>query len=258
MRGFVGLALCIVFSSAPAWAQTADELIAKNIQAKGGAEKIKAIKTLTMTGKLQQGGFVARMSTDSKAPAYLRQSFTVQGMTQIQAYDGTTGWQISPFQGRKDPERMGEDDMRDLVDQSDFYGPLVDYKEKGNTVEFLGHDTVDGDDALRLKVTLKNGDIINYYLDPDTFLEIRTELTEFIRGSVKESVTNLGSYKPVAGVYFPFSLEVGPKSNPQAGAKISFEKIEANIPLEDSVFKMPTGPAESSPQKNPAASGVNQ
>ena len=35
---------------------------------------------------------------------------------------------------------------------------------------------VDGDDALRLKVTLKNGDIIYYYLDPDTFLEIRKEV----------------------------------------------------------------------------------
>ena len=94
-------------------------------------------------------------------------------MTPVQAYDGSTGWQVQPFGGRKDPQLMGEDDLRDLLIDSDFDGPLVDYKEKGNTVEYLGHDVVDGDDALRLKVTLKNGDILYYYLDPDTFLEIR-------------------------------------------------------------------------------------
>ena len=84
----------------------------------------------------------------------------------MQAYDGTTGWQIQPFGGKKDPELMGEDDLRDLLLDADFDGPLVDYKEKGSTVEYLGHDVVDGDDALRLKVTLKNGDIIYDYLDP--------------------------------------------------------------------------------------------
>ena len=94
---------------------------------------------------------------------------------------------------------MGEDDLRDLLLDADFEGPLVDYKEKGNTVEYLGHDVVDGDDALRLKVTLKNGDIIYDYLDPDTFIEIRKEIQQFIRGSVRERVVGLGSYKPVSG-----------------------------------------------------------
>ena len=97
-------------------------------------------------------------------------------MTAVQAYDGTTGWQIQPFGGHKDPDVHGRGRSADLQIASDFDGPLVDYKEKGNTVEFLGHDIVDGDDALRLKVTLKNGDIIYYYLDPDTFLEIRKEV----------------------------------------------------------------------------------
>ena len=80
-------------------------------------------------------------------------------MSLIQAYDGSSGWQINPFEGRRDPELLGEDDLRDLVYQADFYGPLVDYKEKGNKIEYLGKDTVDGDDVYRLKVTLKNGEV---------------------------------------------------------------------------------------------------
>ena len=133
---------------------------------------------------------------------------------------------------------MGEDDMRDLLIDSDFDGPLVDYKAKGNTVEFLGHDMVDGDDALRLKVTLKNGDIIYYYLDPDTFLEIRKEMQEFIRGSVRENSTDLGSYKPVAGVMYPFSIAPGPKTNPAAQTQ-TIEKIEVNVPIDKADFAVP-------------------
>jgi hypothetical protein len=160
-------------------------------------------------------------------------------MTAVQAYDGTSGWQISPFGGRKDPEFLGEDDIRDLQLDSDLEGPLVDYKAKGNTVEFLGHDTVDGDDALRLKVTLKNGDVVYYYLDPDTYLEIRKETQEFIRGAVKERFYDLGSYKPVAGVMFPYSITSGSKNNPDGGLTVTVDKIEVNIPLPASDFAVP-------------------
>ena len=160
-------------------AQTAEELVARNLQARGGVEKIKAIRTLRIGARLQGGGgFTAKLGRVAMAPNLLRQVFTIQGMSQILAYDGSTGWQISPFEGRKDPELLGEDDLRDLTEDADFYGPLVDYRSKDNRIEYLGHDTVDGDDVYRLKVTLANGDILYYYLDPDTCLEIRIEKRE--------------------------------------------------------------------------------
>ena len=207
MRICIVSVVVVCFFTTLVFSQTADELVNKNIQAKGGIEKIKAIKSVRMTGRLTgSGGFTASVGQESQRPNLLRQTFTLQGLTAVQAYDGSTGWQIQPFGGHKDPMLMGEDDLRDLQITSDFDGPLVDYKEKGNTVEYLGHDIVDGDDALRLKVTLKSGDVMYYYLDPDTFLEIRTEVQEFIRGSVKENQTDLGSYKPVNGVMYPFSI----------------------------------------------------
>jgi hypothetical protein len=221
--------------------QTAEELVDKNIQAKGGMEKIKAIHSLHMTGKLTgRGGFTATVTQDGMRPNLVRGTISLQGMTGVQAYDGTVGWQIQPFGGHKDPELMGEDDVRDLLLDADFDGPLVDYREKGNTVEYLGHDVVDGDDALRLKVTLKNGDILYYYLDPDTYLEIRKEIQEFIRGSIKENVVDLGSYKPVAGVMYPFSIASGPKNRPNAAQTTTIEKIDVNVPLAKSEFELPT------------------
>ena len=246
MRKIASVVLGLLCLTASAWAQTADELVAKNVQAKGGLEKIKAIKTLRIKGRLNQGSFTAVVGQELKRPAMLRSTFTVQGMTAIQAYDGQTGWQISPFEGRKDPQLLGEDDLRDLVEDADMDGPLIDYKEKGHTVEYLGRDTVDGDDVYQLKCTLKNGDIVYYYLDPDSSLEIRTERQQFIRGAVRERQTDLGSYKPVAGVMLPYSIESGPKNNPSVRAKVTIESIEANVTIDDAAFKMPKLPVKGS------------
>jgi hypothetical protein len=243
------LAAGIACAAALLSAQTAEELVNKNLAAKGGIEKLKALHSLRMTDKMQQGSFVIQIGMDTMPPNLLRQTFTLMGMTGVEAYDGAAGWRIMPFQGRKDPELIGEDDLRGLQDEADFYGHLVDYKEKGNTIEYLGHDTVDGDDAYRLKVTLKNGDIVYYYLDPETFLEIRTESVQFIHGSVRESFTEMGSYKLVNGVYFPFAMESGSPRNPGETGKVTIDKIEANVAVDPSEFKMPVMPSASSGQE---------
>jgi hypothetical protein len=230
---------CLGIFSRSSYSQTADELITKNIQARGGMEKIKGIKTLRMTGKFEGGGgFTASVGQENQRPNLIRQTFTLQGMSAVEAYDGAAGWQIQPFGGKKDPELLGEDDLRDLLLDADFEGPLVDYQAKGSTVEYLGHDVVDGDDALRLKVTLKNGDIIYDYLDPDTFIEIRREIQQFIRGSVRDRVVGLGSYKPVNGVMYPFSISQGPKNHPDEQTT-TIQKIEANVTIDPADFNLP-------------------
>jgi hypothetical protein len=184
------------------------------------------------------GGFTASYAQEKERPNLIRETLSIQGMTAVQAYDGTSGWQIQPFGGKKDPELMGEDDLRNLVLDADLDGPLVDYKVKGSTVEYLGHDVVDGDDALRLKVTLKNGDIIYDYLDPDTFIEIRKEIQQFIRGSVRERVVGMGSYKAVAGVMFPFSISQGSKDHPEDQV-YTVQKIETNVTIDHADFALP-------------------
>lgn len=247
-------ALCCGMLAATAGAQTADDLVAKNIEAKGGLEKIRAISSLRKTGKLEPQGFAIAIGiiSEQKPDNKLRQSASIQGMSQVIAYDGTQGWQINPFQGRRDPELVDEDTSRDLAEGADFYGDLVDYGKKGSKVEYVGHATVDGDDALLLKVTLKSGDIVKYFLDPDTYLEIRTERQIFVRGSVRESYTDLGSYKKVNGVYFPFSGESGSLHNPGGGSKFTYSAIEANVEIPDSEFKMPEAAKAAAPAVKPS------
>ena len=186
-----------------------------------------------MTGS---GGFTAGVGQESSRPNLIRQTFTLQGLTAVQAYDGSTGWQIQPFGGHKDPQLMGEDDLRDLQIASDFDGPLVDYKEKGNTVEYLNHDIVDGDDALRLKVTLKNGDIIYYYLDPDTYIEIARRSGRPFAARCG-SLVDLGSHKPVNGGCIPFrSLRARRAIRSQT---FTVGKMEVNVAADPADFAVP-------------------
>lgn len=240
MNRWLFSAFAMLCLGACAMAQTAEELVSKNIEAKGGLDKIKAVKTLRITGRAEQpNGPPLRLVIEHARPDEIRQDITMAGMTLVEAYDGKAGWMVQPFGGRKDPQMMGEDDLRDLTLDADIDGPLVDYKAKGNTVEYLGHDVVDGDDALRLKVALKNGDVLYYDLDPDTYLEIQREAQEFIRGSVKESVMEYGSYKAVDGVMYPFSLAIWPKTDPTQMMTVTVDKVEVNVPLDGSVFALP-------------------
>src|SRR5215468_5763436 len=138
---------------------TVEELVAKNIEAKGGATALNNLQTLRATGKLlvQQGEIEYGYAQIKKRPDEVRSEASLQGMTQIQAYDGKEGWKVSPFFGRKDPERMSADDVKALVEDTEMGGPLADWKAKGSSVEYLGTEDVDGTPAHKLKVVRKNG-----------------------------------------------------------------------------------------------------
>jgi hypothetical protein len=237
--------LFLIGVAASARAMTADELIAKNIQAKGGMDKIKAIQSSRTIGKMDLAGdsdLELAMAATVTRSGKVREEATLQGLTQVQAWDGKEGWQIQPFGGRKDPEKLSEDDIKGLKEDADIDGPLVDYKAKGHQVEFLGTEDVDGTEAYKLKVTLKSGDLKYYYLDPDYFLEIRITTRRMIRGTEQEYETDLGNYEEVAGVFVPFSYEIGPKGAPKS-QKVTVEKVEVNVPVNDAIFSFPAAAA---------------
>ena len=230
-------------------AQTVDEIIAKNVQARGGMDKIKSVKTVKSTATMSMGGGMeAPGSMIQKRPDMARLEFTIQGLTAIQAYDGKNAWQVMPFMGKKDAELMSADDKKDIEENADIDGPLVDYKSKGNKVELLGKEKVEGTDAYKLKVTLKNGDVINDYIDADSFLEIKQETKRMIRGSEQEIESTLGDYKEVEGLMYAFAMENGIKGGTEK-EKLTISKIELNVPVDDAMFKMPPPAPAAKPEE---------
>jgi len=220
---------------------TVDELVAKNIGAKGGATALNNLQTLRSTGKLLvpvQGLIELGYLQTKKRPDEVRTEASLQGMTQIEAYDSKEGWKISPFFGRKDPERMSADDVKALVEDTEIDGPLADWKAKGSTVEYLGPEDVDGTPAHKLKVVRKNGDVSFVYLDPDHFLEIRIVTQRVRHGAYEEVETDLGDYEQAGGVFVPTSIEVGRKGAPDKQVVV-IDKLEANVPVDDTIFHFP-------------------
>src|SRR4051794_15202790 len=222
-------------------APTVNELVAKNVAAKGGADALRALQSVRFTGKmlLNEGQIQLAYLETKKRPGEVRSEVTLQGMTAVQAYDGAQGWKISPFQGRKDPEKMSADDTKSLMEDAEIDGPLVDWKAKGSSVEYLGTEDVDGTLAHKLKVVRKNGDVVFVYLDPDAFLEIRSVTQRVEQGAQVEVETDLGDYEKIAGVFLPFSIEAGRKGAPDK-QKIVIDKAEPNITVDDAIFKFPT------------------
>jgi hypothetical protein len=230
---------------------TVDELVAKNIEAKGGATALNNLQTLRLTGKLLvpiQGQIELAFLQIKKRPDEVRTEASIQGMTQIEAYDGKEGWKVSPFFGRRDPERMSADDIKALVEDTEIGGPLADWKAKGSTVEYLGTEDVDGTPAHKLKVVRKNGDVSFVYLDPDHFLEIRIVTQRTLHGAHEEVETDLGDYEKAGGVFVPTSIEIGSKGAPDK-QKIIIDKVEANVPVDDAIFHFPGQISVHQPQR---------
>ena len=232
-------ALIVLAFATTLHAQTADDIINNYIKTIGGMQKIEAIKTLRRTGRFQGGGgFQAAIREENKRPNLVRQEFTFQGLTGITAWNGRTGWKIEPWEGKKDAEALGEEEMKAIVEDADLAGPLVNYQQKGNRVEYLGMEPVEGTDAYKLRVTLKSGDVRTYYMDTDYYVPIKIDTQRTVRGEQREYEMSLGDYKEVAGVYFPHSIEQNAKGS-QNKQKTTYDKIEANVDMPDSEFNPP-------------------
>ncbi|MGH9823028.1 MAG: LolA family protein [Blastocatellia bacterium] len=248
----LSLAVLTVFGLS-AQAQTVDDIIAKYVQARGGMEKLKAVQSTRSTGKMEVGGgLTLPFTVISVRPSKVRIEFTLQGLTGIVAYDGKAGWQLIPFQGKKDAEPMSDEDLKQFSYDSDFDGPLVNYKDKGYKVELAGKEQVEGTDAYKIKVTLKNGDIHYIFLDTDSFLQIEEKAKITVRGAQQDVKTVMGDYKEVEGVMFPFSTQStveGDSGGMGGDRKITIEKVEINPKLDNGLFQMPA--AKPADEKKP-------
>jgi outer membrane lipoprotein-sorting protein len=234
--GAVALAVIV---AVPASAQTADDIIAKNQAAQGGLAKLKAVQSVRMTGKMTVGpGIEAPVVLEMKRPKSMRLDLSIQGMTITQAYDGTTGWMINPMSGRTDPEPLPSEMTKLVEEQADMDGPLMDYKTKGSTVEFLGKDKAEGTDCYKLKLTLKNGDVRTFYIDADSFLLVKLESKTTVRGTDQLSDTIVGDYKDVGGMMMAHSIDSGQAGQPMR-QKMTIDKIDINVVIDDARFTMP-------------------
>ena len=247
MRVSIVVAALIGSAAFPAFAQDAQSLVQKNLEARGGAAALDAIRSVNFEGRtIFPGDFeltYKEVRARSGASPQIRYDLGIQGLDVIQAYDGQGGWKINPFQGRKDAERMSVDESRQLADAALVQGPLLASRTDGSRVTYLGRDDFDGTLAYKLKVTQKDGDEFTYWLDPDTYLEIKVDETRRIRGAQQTTENELGDYEKVAGVYFPMSVESWQQGQSNQRQRTIIASGSANGAVDGSFFLEPGGKA---------------
>lgn len=238
------LLAALLLIAIPLSAQTVDDILSSYIAARGGSDKIKSVKTERVTGTISFGPDAeGPFFIERKRPLKLHMEITLNGQSLIRTYDGkSAGWIYNPFAPNPSVEPMSDADLRNIFDEADFDGPFVDYKEKGNTIEFVDKQEVLGKTAFKLKLTNKNGDVSFFYFDASTSLLLKWEGTRKINEKDVPWESFFHDFREINGLKYPFLIESDAPGTEQT-QRITAEKIEVNIPLEDSRFEKPTAPA---------------
>ncbi len=248
-RKTVLFALSLTMLSGLASAMTLEEIVAKAVEARGGRDALLAVKTAKITGKVHMpNGMEAPLVWEWKRPNKLRSEVVIQGMTLIQAFDGKTAWMIMPFGGNTDPQPMPEEQAQRMEEQADFDGPFLDGEKKGYKLELIGKVEEEGTEAYKIKITNKFGDVTYYFLDTEYFLPFKEDGKRTVRGQEIEFESSIGDYKKVGDLVIPFSTESKAKGSEQ-GQSVTFDKVELNVDLDDSLFAMPAPKPTPAPEK---------
>lgn len=235
----VTLVLIALALPAGGHAQTVDEIVAMNLKSKGGAEKWKAISSVKMSGSMTAQGMDLDMTVYARRPNHTRQELNIKGTTLVQAFDGTNGWIVNPLMGSDTPQEMPAPLVEMMRNTADFDGPIVDYKAKGHTIEYVGREKVGDAEAHHLKITLKSGDIQHSYLDVATGVELRkSQDIDPGTGQTQTLQTEMSDYRAVDGVLVAHSIRQ--LMNGQPVAQMSIGSVQFNAPdVRDELFRMP-------------------
>jgi outer membrane lipoprotein-sorting protein len=231
-------ALSLVVAAA-AHAQTVDEIVAKNLQAKGGAEKWGSVNSVRMTGKVAVQGQEMPLTVYAKRPNLNRQEISLPDGKVVQAFDGTTAWVINPMMGGDAPQAMPAAAADMMKNSADFDGALIDYKSKGRTIELVGKEKLGDRDVYHLKVTMKGGQVQHYFIDAESGLELKTSSeVDMGMGGAKQTLdTEMSNYKQVNGIMLPHTVKQFINGKPTV--EMTVTTVEFNAPIDEAIFRMP-------------------
>lgn len=204
-----------------------DDIINKVLEAQGGKEKLLAIKTVLMKGNIEFSGQKIPFNYYAIDKAALRTEFTFSGLTGYSIVTKDSGFNFSPFQGQSAPERMTAEDIKLAQNDLDQAGVLVNYKDKGYTVELLDNEDVDGVDAIQLQINILPNKTLYYFIDPSNYYVIRIKNISVSNGQQSRNSSDYYNFKKTKeGVLLPYTFD-----------NITFDTIELNVPLDDKLFK---------------------
>ncbi len=234
----IGLGLVCGPAAARAQTPTVDQIVAKNLAARGGEDKLHSVNTMKMSGTLSVQGMQMPIKVLTKRPNLMLQEMTMNGSRIVSAYDGQKVWAINPMLGGSQPRELTGAQSESVKEQSTFDGPLAGYKSRGDTLELVGPAKVDDSDTWKLKLTRQNGRSMFIYVDKTTGLEREWATTVEQNGMSLDVETIMSDYQPAEnGIIVARTLRTLVGGHEQGTLKV--DSVDFNVPLEDSAFQMP-------------------
>jgi hypothetical protein len=226
----------LLMTSAMAQAQTADEVIDKHIAAIGGKAVISTIKSQIVEGDISVMGSNLSSKTTVLVGKGYRNEANFNGQEIIQVVTPTGGWMVNPLAGMTDPQPLPEDQVKAAQSAFDLGGDLYNYKEKGSKVEVAGTEKVENVNAIKLKLTNKEGKDVFYYIDPATYYVVKRESTLNVNGQDVTAVSVFSDFKKTSlGFVMPHTTVI----NQGFEMTMTVNKVEFNKEIDPKIFEMP-------------------
>ncbi len=286
-------ALAVAESKAPPAGLSATQVVDKHVAARGGLQAWRGVQTLSVSGKLdagsgdsaarsaklareglgasvKRGGSAGKTPADSekgteahevqlpfrlemKRPRKSRFEVDFAGKTAVQVYDGQHGWKLRPYLNRDDVEAFTADEAKSEASKADLEGPLVDYAAKGTQIALEGIEPVDGHNAYKVKLTLKNGNAQHIWIDAQSFLDVKVDgAPRRMDGKMRSVWISQRDFRSVQGLMVPYLYETAIDGSPHPHRMV-IESVAVNRTLDDARFAKPQVLVAASPP--PAAPG---
>lgn len=218
------------------FAQTADEVIAKHIEAIGGKENWKKVNSMRQEATLSVQGMDIPVVISAVHNKATKQEYTVMGMTGYSIITSEGGWNFNPMQGQTKPEPITQDELKYGKDNLDLQGDFVDYNAKGHAIQLMDKEDIEGVECFKVKLTRKSGNESIFFFDPKTYYVVRTSSKMSANGQEVESVVNMSNYlKLPEGIVIAHTIE-----STAIPAPITVTKVIINGKIDDAVFKVVT------------------
>lgn len=224
---------------APSPAPSIDQLLARHLQALGGAQAVHAPQSRRSRCTLQGlAPFDVPVLVEQTRAGRYRREVRIQDTLQITAFDGRAGWKLDPFSGSDAVQPLQGEELKDLLEQSDFDGDLVDAAAKGHSLRYLGLETLPTGPAHKLQLTRRDGRDATVFLDAASGLEVQRVETRPQMGQPVTLEIRFSDYRAVGGVKQPFLTSIRPQGAAQ-GLRIRTDSVELDPALPEARFQRP-------------------
>jgi outer membrane lipoprotein-sorting protein len=239
MKKLITVFVWVAITITSAHAQDVNEIVSNYYESMGGVDKLKALISLKLFGKIPTPMGELQVIIYRKSPNLTRTEIDFQGQKIIQAYDGETVWTINPMMGSNEPQKLEGDMARSISDQAVFEDPFIDYTIKGHEVTLEGEENLDGVECYKIKLVMnKNNeeeDVTQiYYLDKEYFLPV------MVRGWTNDTEidTYMSDYQELEdGLMMAHKIEYIAEGQP--GQVVTIDSVKVNEEMNNELFMFP-------------------